>query len=156
MGLEYKMKETFKYKGFEGSMEFSSEDECLVGEVLFIRSKIIYIGETYSELKQSFEEAVDAYILHCEANNIKPEKPCSGTFNVRVGTHLHQSAIKLAYQNNISLNEVVIRALEHFLATDHTESSNFTVNLKNSPVNIMNISQKNILLPKKRSSEYFN
>lgn len=150
------MKETFKYRGFEGSMDFSLEDECLVGEVLFVRSKIIYIGETYSELKQSFEEAVDAYILHCEANNIKPEKPCSGTFNVRVGTNLHQSAIKLAYQNNISLNEVVIRALEHFLEANHTENSNFTVNLKNSPINITNISQRNILVPKKRNSEYFN
>lgn len=72
------MNETFKYKGFEGSMEFSQEDECLVGEVLFVRSKIIYIGETYSELKAAFCDAVDAYLQHCEEKGITPEKPFSG------------------------------------------------------------------------------
>ena len=66
------MKETFKYKGFEGSMEFSQEDECLVGEVLFVRSKIIYIGETYAELKAAFHEAVDAYLQHCGKKELIP------------------------------------------------------------------------------------
>ena len=130
------MKETFKYKGFEGSMDFSPEDECLVGEVLFVRSKIIYIGETYAELKFAFQEAVDAYLMHCEEKGITPEKPCSGTFNVRVGTQLHQDATKLAYRHNISLNEVVIHALESFLYKDQPINNNLTVNVKSTSVSI--------------------
>lgn len=105
------MKETFKYKGFEGSMEFSSEDECLVGEVLFIQSKIIYIGDTFLELKSAFEDAVEAYLMHCKSHNIEPEKPCSGTFNVRIGSSLHKEAIKYAYEHEISLNEVMVKAV---------------------------------------------
>lgn len=69
------MKSTFNYKGFYGSMEVSQEDECLVGEVLFTHSKIIYIGETIAELKQAFEDAVDAYLVHCKDKNIEPENP---------------------------------------------------------------------------------
>jgi len=146
------MKETFKYKGFEGSMEFSQEDECLVGEVLFVRSKIIYIGETYAELKAAFHEAVDAYLQHCEEKGINPEKPCSGTFNVRVGTQLHQDATKLAYRHNISLNEVVIHALESFLYKDYSANSNLTVNLKNTSVSITaNLSDK-----RKRHTSFVN
>ena len=146
------MKETFKYKGFEGSMEFSQEDECLVGEVLFVRSKIIYIGETYAELKAAFHEAVDAYLQHCEEKGINPERPCSGTFNVRVGTQLHQDATKLAYRHNISLNEVVIHSLESFLYKDHSANSNLTVNLKNTSVSITaNLSDK-----RKRHTSFVN
>ena len=146
------MKETFKYKGFEGSMEFSQEDECLVGEVLFVRSKIIYIGETYAELKAAFHEAVDAYLQHCEEKGINPEKPCSGTFNVRVGTQLHQDATKLAYRHIISLNEVVIHALESFLYKDYSANSNLTVNLKNTSVSITaNLSDK-----RKRHTSFVN
>lgn len=150
------MKETFKYKGFEGSMEFSQEDECLVGEVLFMRSKIIYIGETYAELKAAFHEAVDAYLQHCEEKGINPEKPFSGTFNVRVGPHLHEMAIKTAYHNKISLNEVVVRSLESFLGADHASNHNLTVNLKNSPILITNISTSGTFKPKKRNTEYLN
>jgi len=148
------MKETFKYKGFEGSMDFSPEDECLVGEILFVRSKIVYIGETYQELKIAFEEAVDSYIQYCESKNISPEKPCSGTFNVRVGHQLHQQATKVAYQNNISLNEVVIRALEYFFNSNHTQGNNLTVNLKNSPISITNISREELPIPRKRGTGY--
>lgn len=140
------MKETFKYKGFEGSMDFSPEDECLVGEVLFVRSKIIYIGETYAELKSAFQEAVDAYLMHCEGKGITPEKPCSGTFNVRVGTHLHQMAIKAAYQNDISLNEVIIRALKNLLEGDQN-SAKLSLTLKNSPLSITNINSQNFNFP---------
>lgn len=148
------MKETFKYKGFEGSMEFSLEDECLVGEVLFVRSKIIYIGETYPELKAAFHDAVDAYLQHCKEKGIAPEKPYSGTFNVRVGTRLHEMAIKTAYQNNVSLNEVVIRALEGFLGGGHSLGENkVTVNLKNSPISITTIASQNINFPIKKESK---
>lgn len=148
------MKETFKYKGFEGSMEFSQEDECLVGEVLFVRSKIIYIGDTYQELKAAFQEAVDAYLQHCEDKEISPEKPFSGTFNVRVGSHLHEMAIKAAYHNNFSLNEIVVRALENFLEAGHSGSNNkLNVNLKNSPISVTNITNQNINFPLRKESK---
>lgn len=128
------MKETFKYKGFEGSMEFSAEDECLVGEVLFVNSKIIYIGETFPELKKAFEDAIDAYLSHCQQHGIKPEKPCSGTFNVRIGSNLHKEAVRYAYKHEVSLNEVMVKAVSCLVLDEihHTHTIKIEQNSNNS------------------------
>lgn len=121
------MKKTFKYKGFDGSMEFSAEDECLVGEVLFTQSKIIYVGDTYKELEQAFKDAVDVYLDHCLKHNIQPEKPCSGTFNVRIGASLHKEVVKYAYEHEISLNDVIVKAVNCLVMDEihHTHTITF-------------------------------
>lgn len=104
------MKE-FKYKGFTGSVEASIEDECLVGEILFIADIITYEGETIAGIKQAFEAAVDRYLDYCNRHDKNPCKPYSGTFNVRVGAELHRKAIQEAYRRNMNLNEFCIKAL---------------------------------------------
>lgn len=111
------MKETFKYKGFCGSIEFSLEDECLVGEILFIQSKIVFIGDTLPELKQAFEDSVDSYIAYCEAKKIVPEKPLSGTFNVRISPELHKKLSLQAFEDECTLNSCVSSAIQFYL--DH-------------------------------------
>lgn len=140
------MKDTLKYKGFCGSMEFSLEDECLVGVVLFIQSKIIYIGDTIAELKTAFEQAVDAYLLHCVEHNIEPEKPCSGTFNIRIGASLHKEAIKYAYEHEISLNEVMVKAVSclvfdeihhtHTIKIEQMQNASFVTTFSNQSVEL--------------------
>lgn len=118
------MKETLRYKGFYGSMEFSLEDECLVGEVLFVQSKIIFIGDTVAELKQAFEDAVDAYLDHCNDKGIDPEKPMSGSFNIRIPSDLHKSLSLEAIRRDCSTNACVVIAIEQFLNTqDSIEQS---------------------------------
>lgn len=111
------MKETLKYKGFCGSIEFSLEDECLVGEVLFVQSKIIYVGETVPELKQAFEDAVESYLLHCQEKAVDPEKPLSGTFNVRISPELHKRLSIQAFEDDCTLNASVSNAIQFYL--DH-------------------------------------
>jgi predicted HicB family RNase H-like nuclease len=115
------MKETFKYKGFYGSMEFSLEDECLVGELLFVQSKIIFIGETVPELKQAFEDAVDSYLDHCSEEGIEPEKPLSGTFNVRISPELHKKLSIKAFETESTLNACVSNAIQFYLEHDELE-----------------------------------
>lgn len=118
------MKETLKYKGFYGSMEFSLEDECLVGEVLFVQSKIIFIGDTIAELKQAFEDAVDAYLDHCNDKGIEPEKSMSGSFNIRIPSDLHKSLALEAIKRDCSTNACVVIAIEQFVNTqDSIEQS---------------------------------
>ena len=53
--------ETLKYKGFIGSIEAEVEDNTLYGKVLGLdkQTLITYEGQTLSELKQDFENAVD-------------------------------------------------------------------------------------------------
>lgn len=118
------MKSTFNYKGFYGSMEVSPEDECLVGEVLFTHSKIIYIGETITELKQAFEEAVDAYLDHCKDKGIEPEKSMSGSFNIRISPDQHKQLALKALELDCSINACVVAAVEQFFnSQDSIEQS---------------------------------
>lgn len=114
------MKNTFNYKGFYGSMEVSPEDECLVGEVLFTHSKIIYIGETIPELKQAFEDAVDAYLDHCNDKGIEPEKSMSGSFNIRISPDQHKQLALKALELNCSINACVVTAVEQFINSQYS------------------------------------
>jgi predicted HicB family RNase H-like nuclease len=105
-------KNEMKHKGFTGSHEISFDDDCLHGRVLFIDDLISYEGATPAALKQAFTEAVDRYIAHCEQTGKAPNKPYSGTFNVRVGPELHRSAVRCAKQHGVTLNELMVRALQ--------------------------------------------
>ncbi|NYZ69125.1 hypothetical protein H0A36_24195 [Endozoicomonas sp. SM1973] len=51
-----------QYKGFQGSVEYSADDELLYGEVLSIEPLINYEGSTLDELKAAFEAAIDDYL----------------------------------------------------------------------------------------------
>lgn len=117
------MNKHFKYKGYTGSIEFSLEDECLFGKVLHIRDGVIYDGDTLPELEQRFKACVDAYIKDCERLNKKPNKPYSGSFNVRIGEELHYKLAKYSVNNNMSLNEAITRAAE-CLADESSYSKN--------------------------------
>lgn len=101
-----------KHKGFTGSYEISFEDDCLHGRVLFIDDLISYEGSTPAELKQAFIDAVDRYVDHCEKTGKPPNKPYSGTFNVRVGPELHRIAARCAQRRGMTLNELTTRALQ--------------------------------------------
>lgn len=62
------------YKGYTGSVEYSSEDKCLFGEVQGIRSLILYEGQTLEELEADFRDAIDDYLELCERNHYTPER----------------------------------------------------------------------------------
>ena len=106
------MTSTLKYKGYTGTIEIDTDSERLCGRVLFIRSLIVYEAGTLPELRQNFEAAVNDYLASCAADGTSPEKPASGTFNVRIGPELHAKAIVAALNADVSLNEWVKRAVE--------------------------------------------
>ncbi|MFA6990182.1 MAG: type II toxin-antitoxin system HicB family antitoxin [Candidatus Gastranaerophilaceae bacterium] len=110
------MSKLMEYKGYYGTAEYSPDDEVFYGKIAFIRSLILYEAETAKELKQSFQEAVDDYIQTCEEAGIPLEKPCKGSFNVRVGEELHCKAAIYAEQHNTSINSIVKEALEKYIA----------------------------------------
>jgi hypothetical protein len=51
----------------------------------------------------------------CKQKNIQPEKPCKGTFNVRVAQRLHEKATIAAADLGIMFNKFGKQALEHEL-----------------------------------------
>jgi predicted HicB family RNase H-like nuclease len=105
------MKHRIYRRGYTGSIEYSKEDDMLYGKVLGIKSLISYEGETGKELENDFREAIDLYLTDCEKENIKPEKPFKGNFNIRISAELHKKAALLAMEEKMSLNNFVAESI---------------------------------------------
>lgn len=112
-----------EYKGYYGTAETSVEDECLAGSVLHVRDKIVYFGETFPELRENFHKAVDDYLEFCNEVGKDPDKPFSGTFNVRLGKDLHREVAVKARAEDISINEYVVRACKDYVKHDGVHKS---------------------------------
>lgn len=110
------MAKLMEYKGYYGSMEASPEDGCLYGKVEFINALVNYEAETVPQLVAAFHEAVDDYLATCTQLGHEPEKPCKGSFNVRVGHELHMQAVLVAREVGVSLNDFTKLALENQIA----------------------------------------
>ncbi|AZF10622.1 MULTISPECIES: type II toxin-antitoxin system HicB family antitoxin [unclassified Pseudomonas] len=109
------MNNQLKHKGYIGSIEASLEDNCLFGKILFIKALVSYEGKTVAELDAAFQEAVDDYLATCQSLGQTPEKPCKGSFNVRVGHDLHLAAALAANRKKVTLNDLTRQALDEFL-----------------------------------------
>lgn len=105
------MNNTFEYKGYIGSIEFSEEDTLFFGKVMGIRSLISYEGKNANELISDFHSAVDDYLAVCEAEGREPEKAYKGSFNIRISPELHKQLVVCATSRQMSLNSFVENAL---------------------------------------------
>lgn len=111
------MKDMMSYKSYFGSVHYSDDDQVFHGKLEFLRALITYEGTNVQSLRKSFREAVDDYLELCKQENIKPEKPFKGTFNVRTGSDLHRRATMYAKDHGVQLNKIVTEALEQYLNT---------------------------------------
>jgi predicted HicB family RNase H-like nuclease len=63
---------TLKYIGYSGTVEFSEEDNCLLGRIIGInKNDITYEGKTVEELKADFEAGIDLYLESCKEQGNK-------------------------------------------------------------------------------------
>lgn len=51
-----------KYKGYEGYVHFSTEDNLYYGWILDIKDLVDYNSESYDDIEKEFHLAVDDYI----------------------------------------------------------------------------------------------
>jgi predicted HicB family RNase H-like nuclease len=105
------------YQGYFGSIDIRQEDACLYGKLEFISDLIIYEGESFAEINNAFQQAVDDYLATCKRSKKTPELPCKGTFNVRLGYDIHIRAAVAARTAGIKLNEFARQALEAKLSS---------------------------------------
>lgn len=107
------MKNIMQYKGYYGSIELDNENLIFYGKLEFIRALVSYEGESAKEIREAFENAVDDYLHICHTENLVPEKPFKGSFNIRIGEELHERATLVALDQNMKLNEFVKTAIDH-------------------------------------------
>jgi len=104
------------FEGFQGSVEVSTDDNCLYGRVLHIDDLITYEAESPGQLKAAFEDAIRDYRAFCEEEGKEPNKPFKGSLNIRIGPNLHEAAAKRAAQDGVSLNDFIRDAVSTHLA----------------------------------------
>ncbi len=105
------MSNSLSYKGYTALVEFDAESGMLFGSVAGIRDGIFFEGRNADEMKRFFQEAVDDYLTFCEEKGKEPERPFKGSFNVRIGSELHEKAALAAAARKQSLNQFVAAAI---------------------------------------------
>ena len=106
------------YNGYTASINYSSIDEVFFGKVLGINDLITFEGSSVTELKESFQEAVNDYLETCKSLGKSPDKTYKGVFNVRVPSNLHKKAVAIASQHDITLNDFVKSVLEYAVSNE--------------------------------------
>lgn len=114
------MKDLLRHKGFTGSIEVSLQDNCIHGRILFIEDVVTYEAETPAQLQNEFEEAVEDYLATCEELGRTPNKPFSGSLNVRIGSRLHQNLAEYAAIHDTSINELIKQAVNEYVDNQGT------------------------------------
>jgi predicted HicB family RNase H-like nuclease len=105
------MKDMMRYKDYYGSVHFDSDEPIFYGQVEFIKAVISYEAKDAVGIKKAFQDAVDDYFLMCQEQDLEPEKPFKGTFNVRTGHKLHEEIALAAEREDISINRFVCNVL---------------------------------------------
>ena len=105
------MSNWLSYKNYNGTVEYSKEDDCLFGKVIGIKSLLSYEGESIKELKADFHKVIDEYLADCRERNVEPELPFKGTFNIRISPELHRNIALYAMEHGKSLNAAVEEAI---------------------------------------------
>ncbi len=109
------MSELITYKGYQGTVHYSAEDEVFYGKVHGINDLVSFEGCSVDELKSAFQEAVDDYLATCRELGKSPDKTFKGSFNVRITPDLHRQASIYAVNRGMSLNELVKEAISRLV-----------------------------------------
>ncbi len=112
------MKNALIFKGFIGTVSFSSDDRIFYGKIEGIDDLVTFEGSTVEELESAFRYMVDQHIEDCEKEGKSAEKSYKGVFNVRISPKLHKKASHAAIKKGITLNQMIKQALEKELE-DH-------------------------------------
>ncbi len=105
------MANTIEYKGYIGSIEYSSEDKCFFGKLEMIDDLVTFEATAALELEDNFHNAVDSYMETCRDLGREPQKLYKGVFNVRIEPELHKKVYQEALRAGLSLNSFVRQAL---------------------------------------------
>lgn len=119
-----------KYKDYEGTAELDMTRGVCRGKILFIADLVTYESASPAALQQEFESAVDDYLETCAAVGKEAQRPFRGLFNVRVTPDLHRCASLRAAADGVSLNDVVVRALDAFVNIRADINHNIKVTLE--------------------------
>lgn len=99
------MTNIISYKNYSARIEYDAEDEIFFGRIAGISDGVSFHSDTARGIKTAFEEAVDDYLVTCEAIGKEPQKEYSGQVFFRVSPDVHRDAVISAALAGLSLNK---------------------------------------------------
>jgi predicted HicB family RNase H-like nuclease len=96
---------TMTYRRYAARIEYSDEDQCFIGHIAGINDVVGFHGDSVSELRTAFEEAVEDYLEACEKLGRVPQKPYSGKLMLRVPPEVHAAVAAAAEVSGKSINQ---------------------------------------------------
>ncbi|MGH8474876.1 MAG: type II toxin-antitoxin system HicB family antitoxin [Methylococcales bacterium] len=96
---------TMTYQGYAARIEYSDGDRCFVGHIAGINDIVGFHGESVSQLRKAFEEAVEDYLATCVRLGRDPQKPYSGKLMLRIPPDLHAAVAVAAEVSGKSINQ---------------------------------------------------
>ena len=109
------MANVIQYRGYHAKIDYSAEDNMLIGSVINIRDALHFHGCSIDEVTRSFHSSIDNYLEMCKALGKTPDKEYKGSFNIRIPQELHRKAALMAEEEGISLNQLIQRAIEEIV-----------------------------------------
>ena len=106
------MANVIQYRGYHAKIDYSAEDNMLIGSVINIRDSLHFHGNSIPEIPQYFHDSIDHYLEVCEKIGKTPDKEYKGSFNIRIPQDLHRKAALMAEEEGISLNQLIQNAIE--------------------------------------------
>ena len=100
------------YKGYPARVEYSEDDGCFVGHIVGINDIVGFHGDSVTDLRQAFEEAVDDYLETCERLGRVPQKPYSGNLMLRIPSEVHAAVAAAAEVSGKSINQWATETFE--------------------------------------------
>lgn len=116
-----------KYRDYQTKIEYSAEDKVLFGKIEGIGDLVLFDSESASEIEKEFHNAVDGYLSFCKEEGKEPDKPYSGSFNVRINPELHRGIAALAFSDGISLNRAVENAIGEYINAAPNDVVNYCI-----------------------------
>lgn len=107
------------YKGYQGRFEYDPDADIFHGDVLHISDVVTFQGRSIDELKAALAESIEVYLEYCAKKGRAPQKPFSGSFNVRMPPDVHQQIAIRAAHDGVSLNKWITSALTKVLNENH-------------------------------------
>lgn len=111
------MKDVLTYKGFIGSVHYSTDDRVFFGKIEGINDLVTFEGTNVDELESAFKYMIDEHLKDCKEEGKEIEKSYKGVLNIRITPDLHRKVARKAMLSNISLNQLIQQAIEREIAT---------------------------------------
>lgn len=100
-----------KYKDYSARIEYSDEDECLVGRVIGINDIVTFHGDSVDDVRKAFQESVDFYLESCRERGEEPNRTYSGKLLLRLPSEVHAAIARAAEADKQSINQWAVEHL---------------------------------------------